>query len=195
MTFKPQRDADDLYRHVPLPPTNTIRVLQLLPHPDKDAPVDCRLTTLSFGSSEGIRSYEALSYSWGSTVDPKPITVNGHWQILIGWNLHTALMQLRDASIGRKLWIDAICINQAGHAEALEERSRQVQSIAKAYAQATQVLVWLGDAADNSDRALDDIQSAAAVAESGTSPSPPVVDEESILKLHGRSWFGQRPTD
>lgn len=47
--------------------------------------------------------------------------------------------------------IDALCINQADHVE----KSAQVRSIDKVYANAKQVIVWLGQAEDDAMRAYD----------------------------------------
>ncbi|KAK3984187.1 ankyrin repeat-containing domain protein [Cladorrhinum sp. PSN332] len=173
--------AKDPYHNLPLP-RNSIRLLQLLPHPDQHAPIECRLTILPL-DSEGTRPYEALSYAWGTEDDPKTILVNGRHQLAIGQSLHAALVHLRDYSLERHLWIDAICINQSRQPEALEERSRQVQSMARIYAQATRVVVWLGEAAGDSDQALDRIQAAAE------SPAQPSFQETAIFALLRRSWF------
>ena len=50
----------------------------------------------------------------------------------------------------RKLWIDALCINQADPLE----RTHQVSVMAQIYQSARQVLVWLGPAYDQSDLAM-----------------------------------------
>ena len=55
------------------------------------------------------------------------------------------------------MWIDAIYINQ----EDDDEKERQVQSMAKIYAKASRVIVWLGTAAANSDDAIKEILSSA----------------------------------
>ncbi|KAK4194354.1 hypothetical protein QBC40DRAFT_319957 [Triangularia verruculosa] len=177
-----QEQQESLYSNVPLPP-NSIRLLQLLPDRDEQAPIRCRLKVLML-DSESSRPYEALSYSWGSADNPKVISVNDRWQLAVGQNLHAALMHLRDRDAERNLWIDAICINQSLHPAALDERSQQVQSMAKIYALATRVLVWLGDSADESDQALDEIQKAAE-----SSKKPAVCNQAAILALLGRSWF------
>ncbi|KAH8598449.1 hypothetical protein B0O99DRAFT_566809, partial [Bisporella sp. PMI_857] len=52
--------------------------------------------------------------------------------------------------------LDATCINQADN----EEKGNQIRSIAKIYGQAKCVIVWLGEAADDSDRALEAIRAA-----------------------------------
>ncbi|KAK3947361.1 heterokaryon incompatibility protein-domain-containing protein [Pseudoneurospora amorphoporcata] len=72
-------------------------------------------------------------------------------------NLHAALLHLRDHSIERTIWIDAICINQ----DDKEEKGYQVQSIAKIYAKANRVIVWLGKEVAGSDQALKEIHIAA----------------------------------
>jgi hypothetical protein len=51
----------------------------------------------------------------------------------------------------RRLWIDAICINQAS----IEERNHQVGLMGKVYERAETVLVWLGRASEDSKLALD----------------------------------------
>ena len=78
-----------------------------------------------------------------------PIHVDGE-QFRVTVNLYTALSRLRDPSLQRILWVDAICINQ----ENPEEQGQQVQLMAKIYSKAHRVIVWLGEAADDSDEAL-----------------------------------------
>lgn len=72
-------------------------------------------------------------------------------------NLHKSLSHLRDCFVERILWIDAIYINQAND----KEKGHQVESMAKIYAKASGVIVWLGEAADGSDRATKAIRRAA----------------------------------
>jgi hypothetical protein len=119
-------------------------------------------------------------------------------------NLHAALSHLRDPFIERILWIDAICINQEDN----EEKGRQVRLMAKIYAKASRVVVWLGKAANNSDHALIALRKAAeeqctdsAIGETTTrgsifTPSDEqtttsAVNEtqQAILKLLERPWF------
>ncbi|RYP72091.1 hypothetical protein DL771_004422 [Monosporascus sp. 5C6A] len=154
-----------------------IRLLQLLPHGNKHAPIQCRLFCTLL-DSEGTRPYEALSYVWGSEDKPRSISID-EYDLAIGTNLYAALLHLRDRSIERTIWTDAICINQ----EDPEEKGQQVQSMAKIYAKASRVIVWLGEAAAGSDQALEEIRSAA---ELSTKPS---VNETGILPLLQRPWF------
>jgi hypothetical protein len=73
-------------------------------------------------------------------------------------NLHAALVQLRDYTFPRILWIDAICINHADD----DEKSLQIRSMTMIYGMVRCVLVWLGEAADGSDNALKWIRAMAS---------------------------------
>lgn len=79
--------------------------------------------------------------------DLKFISVREH-DLLVAENLHLALSQLRYQSIERTLWTDAVCINQEND----REKELQIQCTPKIYGQADRIVVWLGEAADGSDR-------------------------------------------
>ncbi|KAA8632196.1 hypothetical protein SMACR_12771 [Sordaria macrospora] len=151
---KSSKQVENLYYNVPISRSN-IRLLQLLPSENEDAAIHCRLFCTAL-DSKGTRPYEALSYVWGSEAKPCSISING-CDLAVGENLHAALLHLRDHSIERTIWIDAICINQ----EDEEEKGHQVQSMAKIYAKASRVIVWLGEEAAGSDQALEEIRIAA----------------------------------
>jgi hypothetical protein len=97
-------------------------------------------------------------------------------------NLHTALSHLRNFSLERIIWVDAICINQKN----TEEKEQQIQLMAKIYNQATRVLVWLGEAADNSDQALEEIRAAGGKAENSLNDK---TIQSAVLALLRRDWF------
>ncbi|KAL9041796.1 MAG: hypothetical protein Q9214_003983 [Letrouitia sp. 1 TL-2023] len=83
--------------------------------------------------------FEALSYTWGSNIVDTPLySENGNLPIRA--NLDAALRSLQLPSQARRLWVDAICINQ----EDIQERTRQVQYMRLIYKRATRVIVWLG---------------------------------------------------
>ncbi|EGZ70088.1 HET-domain-containing protein [Neurospora tetrasperma FGSC 2509] len=173
MTLTPTKN---LYYKFPISRSH-IRLLQLLPSENEDAVIHCRLFSTAL-DSKGIRPYEALSYVWGSEAKPCSISING-CDLPIGENLHAALLHLRDHSIERTIWIDAICINQ----EDEEEKGHQVQSMAKIYAKASRVIVWLGEEAAGSDQALEEIRIA-------TELSTRRLDNKAgILTLLQRPWF------
>ncbi|KAK3340820.1 heterokaryon incompatibility protein-domain-containing protein, partial [Neurospora tetraspora] len=170
------KQVENLYYNVPMS-RGHIRLLQLLPHENEDAAIHCRLfcTTLD---SKGTRPYEALSYVWGSEDKPCSIFIN-RCNLAVGENLYAALVHLRDHCIERTIWIDAICINQ----EDQEEKGHQVQSMAKIYAKASRVIVWLGEEAAGSDQALEGIRIAAELS------TRRLDNKAGILTLLQRPWF------
>ena len=92
-------------------------------------------------------SYEALSYCWGDATPLWPVLcVDENSIIYVTRNLFDALMQLR-RDHHRRIWVDAICINQRD----ITERNWQVRLMGDIYRRASQVLVWLGEARDDSE--------------------------------------------
>ena len=92
--------------------------------------------------------YQALSYAWGGATYTAPILCNG--QILeVTQNLHEALLYLRHRKT-RRLWIDAICIDQTN----FQERAEQVLLMNIIYQEATRLIVWLGAGNGASDKAF-----------------------------------------
>jgi len=103
--------------------------------------------------------FEAISYCWERDVRDHQIIVNGTI-FEVPKNLEALLQRLRtlpDAKAGMKFWIDALCIDQ----KSLTERNHQVTLMKSIYVKAFAVIVWLGEAADESDRAIDFIASGA----------------------------------
>jgi hypothetical protein len=107
----------------------------------------CSLTSLILFED---RNYEALSYTWGSHDDLRAISLSGK-MYSVGVNLESALLHLRKHDVVRRLWVDALCINQADN----DEKHHQVDLMRLIYQQASGVLVWLGPAADDSDLAME----------------------------------------
>ncbi|KAK3948649.1 heterokaryon incompatibility protein-domain-containing protein [Pseudoneurospora amorphoporcata] len=170
------KQVENLYHNVPVS-RGYIRLLQLLPSEDEDAAIHCRLFPATL-DSKGTRPYEALSYVWGSEDKPCSISING-CDLAVGKNLYVAMLHLRDHFIERTIWIDAICINQGDN----EEKGHQVQSMAKIYAKASRVIVWLGEEAAGSDQALEEIRIAAELS------IRRLDDNTGILTLLQRPWF------
>ena len=172
---------------------DNIRLLRLLPAKDEAAPLQCELHNYSLQQS-GPRThlYEALSYTWGDLENDlekrRSISVNKQ-NLAVTENLHAALLRLRDRSLERILWIDAICIYQ----DDLEERKQQVQVMAKIYSKAHRVIVWLGEEtgdteeARDTEGALENIRLAAI--EESTDNSKKEMNQRAILNLLQRPWF------
>lgn len=100
--------------------------------------------------------YAALSYAWGDECVTSTIIVNGK-PTTVTSNLASALKQFSNESEfedGFKLWVDAICINQAD----LAERARQIQRMREIYGSAWVVIAWLGEEDKQSNSAIQLIQ-------------------------------------
>jgi hypothetical protein len=172
------------YHYSPLSSQHdSIRLLRLMPHEDETADIQCELFEYSLQDSyTKVHLYEALSYTWGDPQTKLPLLMHNH-RFDVTVNLHAALSRLRNHSMERILWIDALCIDQANQ----EEKEHQIQSMAKIYGQANRVVVWLGETADNSDLAFEEIRIAAGRKSTGFSVSKRI--RKAVLKLLQRPWF------
>jgi hypothetical protein len=141
------------------PQRHQFRLLHIISANQPSNDIQCYLTVSSPLESD---SYDALSYAWGDPSNTLPISINSH-TLKITRNLEAALRQLR-LSDKRVLWVDAVCINQA----VPQEKSHQVSRMHEFYSNADKVIVWLGEASDRSDVALDLVKNAAAVARKAT---------------------------
>ena len=159
-----------------------IRLLRLIPNKDETAVIKCQLFDYTLESGKQTHLYEALSYVWGDPNKTVPIFIGEH-RFNITENLHTALLHLRNHSIERIIWVDAICIDQANE----QEKAHQIQYMTKIYGQANHVIIWLGEAADNSDQAFEDIRAAAE--DEFTNSLIEEMSQKAILKLLERLWF------
>ena len=121
-----------------------IRLLELdLSSPVKSADdgiVQARMETYDL---QHELDYDALSYTWGTDDVSAHIRVNDEW-FPVPQNLLEALQQLqlnqRETNNPRKLWVDAVSINQSDNAE----KSRQVMLMREIYANASGVFAWIG---------------------------------------------------
>jgi len=88
--------------------------------------------------------YGALSYVWGDSNRWKSVIMNGE-PFPITQNVYDALKHIRSRDTLRKIWVDAICIDQTNK----DERNSQVLIIGDIYSSAQQVINWLGPATSN----------------------------------------------
>ncbi|CAI0648756.1 unnamed protein product [Colletotrichum noveboracense] len=133
--------------------------------PLQDASRDIRLLEINHGdgspghiscsivhdSLDDDPDFTALSYVWGDATQPRSILLQGQ-NVDVTQNLYCALERLAKFSKSQvtKIWIDALCINQADD----EEKAHQVQLMGRIYSSARQVLIWLGPEDDASVSAL-----------------------------------------
>ncbi|EYE90085.1 HET domain-containing protein, partial [Aspergillus ruber CBS 135680] len=129
-------------------------MIRLLPHKNKDVPIECKLFNYALSQKDGRgHLYEALSYVWETDIKSHSIILDG-CTFPVTSNLHAALINLRDDQIDRVLWVDAISINQLDQ----DEKSKQIPLMRTIYAQAMHVIVWLGEAMEDGDKALEGIR-------------------------------------
>jgi hypothetical protein len=129
------------------------RVLSVMPG-QPDQPVICGLHPICIPSASRTETlptepYEALSYTWGGQRPTHPIICNGATMMISG-NLYTALVHLRLADIERRLWVDAVCINQGN----VNEKNEQIPLMMDIYKHATRIVAWLGQSSNNSSIAI-----------------------------------------
>jgi Heterokaryon incompatibility protein (HET) len=145
-----------------------IRILEVLPGQGTD-PIVCLIHGASLDEHP---YYEALSYVWGDPpaivsciyiVDSHTAGVDlkifsrengGHappqekpYFLQITATLGCALIRLRHPEQSRRLWVDAICINQKD----LREQSTQVGMMTRIFGQAVRVVAHLGPEEDGSE--------------------------------------------
>src|SRR3569833_355799 len=104
--------------------------------------IHCPITT--------ARSFEALSYTWGTDDAVAPMLIDGA-VMCVRYNLYWALRNLRRSTESRVLWVDALCINQKN----LAERSSQVAQMVQIYSCAASVIVWLGEGNEATDCGME----------------------------------------
>jgi hypothetical protein len=171
------------YSYSPLPSgSDSIRLLRLMPHEDETANIQCELFEYRLQNLRGSHLYEALSYVWGNPDKKLPILLN-NYSFDVTVNLHAALLRLRNDSMERVVWVDAICIDQENH----KEKEHQIQSMAKIYSQANRVIVWLGEAEDDSDQALEAIR--VAPGKKSTKEWDNGMVSHAVLAVLQRPWF------
>ena len=129
--------------------------------------------------------YDALSYAWGEDTSTSFTLCNG-FQLSIRSNLFDALPLIHKARPAprRPLWIDAICLNQ----EDAEEKADHVPLMGIIYERATRTLVWLGQAADDSDLAMDNLSELRTYMQTQNQDELEhygITDPSAILQYHG----------
>ncbi|KAK4182805.1 putative heterokaryon incompatibility protein [Podospora australis] len=139
------------FRYQPLTSPNAIRLLVLEPSKDHDAPLTGTLlhTTLEDCDFELIEPYTALSYVWGDPTKTGTLILAGH-VFTITATLANALRDLRDDSRPRRIWADALCIDQTN----IPERNRQVSLMGLIYTVAAHTVIYLGSSTENTDLVL-----------------------------------------
>ena len=119
-----------------------IRLLEVLPGKEEE-PIQCSLTRAVLNTNS---KYVALSYAWGDAKDCRLISINNH-ELSVTTNLYSAIRRIRSIGDRRRLWTDAICINQ----EDRQEKEFQVSMMGQIYKQAQVVIADIGEETNDSE--------------------------------------------
>jgi hypothetical protein len=142
--------------------------------------ISCTLETVTL--EDGLQ-YEALSYAWGN-VSIREFVMIEDVRLTVTTSLKSALRHLRHDTETRKLWIDAICINQ----DDTDERSKQVCIMKDIYTSASSVIIWLGE--ENAEIALGfNILQRASPLPHGTWGNLNDQDFHALVEVFSRSWW------
>jgi hypothetical protein len=83
--------------------------------------------------------FSAVSWFWGDAKPGQKMVLDERY-LEVPWNAIRALRDLRDTNLPKRLWIDAVCINQDDKAE----RASQILLMSDIYSFAELTYVWLG---------------------------------------------------
>ncbi|KAK8112844.1 HET-domain-containing protein [Apiospora sp. TS-2023a] len=169
-------------------PLNHIRLLQLEPSSDSSRALRCTLSDFDLQSSD--IPYDALSYVWGPPVFDHDLYLGDKAQLKITSSLHGALKRLRRDSQPRRIWADAVCINQASD----EEKRVQIPLMRDIYQGAHAVMVWLGEG-DQAASALHQLSLRArrlTVPGFGMQSTETVLATELVDEILRLPWFKRR---
>jgi hypothetical protein len=133
------------YVYEPLASERSIRTVEVRGSDKPDAELCCTLKEQDLG---GGPSYEAISYAWEGQTPSHRISCDG-LDLLVTGNCAEILRHFRPKSPeqSRRLWIDAICINQSPGLE----KNHQVKLMGDVYRIAKRVLVWLAPSKNDLD--------------------------------------------
>ena len=165
-----------------------IRVIQILPGSPSDG---LRVELVHMAREDIHMAFDALSYSWGGHLLMRRIIHVNDRPFLVTATAFNALRALRDSTAVRKIWIDAICINQYD----TTEKNHQVRDMMRLiYSQAAQVTVWLGQAPCGLGSCLRQVHDLASVSDDEVSKKQNDLDLrsfDSLFDLLGRRWWAR----
>ncbi|PVH96154.1 HET-domain-containing protein, partial [Periconia macrospinosa] len=174
--------------YTPLPTDTShlnLRLIKLQPSNDRSAQIRCKIIDYPLVPDRSVSHlYECLSYVWGTSEDPSVIkieTAQNTFDFEVTQNLYAALIQLRDPFFERILWVDAVCINQDDD----REKTHQVAAMARIYGLASRVVAWLGEEADESALAFQELKSIAQHQQ----------PQHQLVELADKAWHEAPPID
>lgn len=184
------------YKYKRLSGSKTIRLITLKPHnEDRTASMACSMEEVPLDSAP---PFTALSYAWDSQDGTERIVCDGAL-ISVTKNCVAALRNIHEDRGEKRMWVDAICIDQ----ESTEEKIQQIAIMGDIYKTAAGVRVWLGEQDDSSSLVCDyfakvsGIDDVLAIRDSEQEATKIGLDmarkwpqlSKSLADFFGRSWF------
>ncbi|KAI0547938.1 heterokaryon incompatibility protein-domain-containing protein [Xylaria curta] len=154
-------------------------------------------------TDDDLEPFQAISWCWGAANSNTrtQITVDGYCLSILA-SAYEVILELCVPQKKKRVWIDAICINQ----DDIDERSQQVAMMEAIYRKASMTLVWLGRDDGTTKDAMnmiekidrwrhvghpenpdpgDDLRSA----QKGEDAFPVDIDWGAIASLFSAAWF------
>lgn len=176
-------NSELLYQQLPLDELQ-IRLLRLEPKTGSTKIQASLIKRNLLDIKRGGPFFEALSYTWGAPTVTKDIFINGV-AFPVTANLYAFLENYQEAGQGVDLWIDAICVNQSD----LLEKNHQIPLMNLIYAAARALIIWLGEASSDSDRAMDWINHLGHASPYDKMPNIPNHAWQAMQSLLERPWW------
>ena len=142
------------FRYEKLQGFSAIRLIELEPSASQQDPIRCKTVYTHLVRDQ---YYDMLSCEWTNTDPTIPLLLDGK-TFQAPLNLWSALCSVRLSTGPRHLWTEAICINSKD----VEENNQQVALLRDICQKAGQLLVWLGEAVENSHLLFDHMRSCKA---------------------------------
>jgi hypothetical protein len=171
------------YSYSPLEYSDEIRLLVIEPG-QRPEPPKCKIVNVRLSENP---QYDAVSYTWGSEDKPDVIYCGDQRPKFVTRNCLQAIFRLRQVDRPRTVWIDAVCIDQTS----VKERGHQVGIMPSIYKQATSVNVYLGEAEDNSDLAMDNLNTHIWFQHEDGALEAGGESHTAMHKLLSRPWFSR----
>ncbi|KAF2240006.1 HET-domain-containing protein, partial [Viridothelium virens] len=180
-----------------------IRILNVFPGHPEDLEVHCELILGTILDSKQrlehnppikFVPYDALSWCWGIQNEESWINIRKggtRYAKAVRSDLVAALRALRHHEHDRRLWIDAVCIDE----DNVTERNRQVEMMADIYGNADCVRIWLGNPSESSRIAIRFIKKEVLQLQhfDELCESEKATEKwKSLLELMQRPWFSRR---
>ncbi|KAK3353879.1 heterokaryon incompatibility protein-domain-containing protein [Lasiosphaeria hispida] len=116
-----------------------IRLLEIRPWPASVLPIRLRCDLVEY-DLDTAPPFDAISYRWGSGERTHTVKI-GQRGLAIPESAFGIIRQRTSTFRTRRLWIDAVCVDQSSDAD----KSQQVGMMRDIYDKATRTIVWLGD--------------------------------------------------